>query len=473
MNAKFFRGIFAILLLSSFFHSNTVCSQTRNLYVEGNGDQYGVIHALSDGTGAVGSAGIELIRGGNAANTDWRIVNIDGNLRFQSGTDNFNSNGSNYVSILENGYVGIGCSNPQAKLSICGGQIAFSNGFSESQADKISLDGYRFDQPDMVGIGYETSVVTGGSGSEELSDLYFKAEGSHRWYNNTNADVGASASMVLNPDGYLGIGIRAPKRTLDVVRDIRITRDGAYTPTLEFYDPSSIQVKARIKQSIESLKIQAYYNTDIDLTTSSNDTEPSRIKIKANNGYVGVGEPSPATRLHIDDGTDASYAGGGFLQIGDTDDKNISIDDNEILARSDGGESPLYIQQDGGDLLLCGNEMGQVGIGITSPVSLPDASFLLAVDGKIISEEVRVEMSGDWPDYVFEKEYPLLSIPEFAQSIKENGHLPGIPSAEEMGNHQDVGKMQLKMMEKIEELSLYIIQLESRLAEIENKPENN
>ncbi len=130
----------------------------------------------------------------------------------------------------------------------------------------------------------------------------------------------------------------------------------------------------------------------------------------------------------------------------------------------------VEIQRNSGDILLCSNSgAGAVGIGVSDVANLP-AGYELAVDGKIIAEEIRVEMSGSWPDYVFDPSYHLKSIPELHEEIKRLGHLPGIPSAstvEEEGIQ--LGEMQTKMMEKIEELTLYIIQLESRINTLENE----
>jgi len=84
--------------------------------------------------------------------------------------------------------------------------------------------------------------------------------------------------------------------------------------------------------------------------------------------------------------------------------------------------------------------------------------YKVVVDGKILSEEVRVQNSLDWPDYVFSDSYDLRSLQEVESFIKENSHLPNIPSADEIEKEGIIlGVMQTKMMEKIEELTLYII----------------
>lgn len=175
-----------------------------------------------------------------------------------------------------------------------------------------------------------------------------------------------------------------------------------------------------------------------------------------NNGNVGIGITAPAARLHISGGTDASISGGGYLITGVLNSENISIDNNEIMARNNGAVSTLFFNHSGGNVAMCSGG-GQVTIGTATPAS----GYLLSVDGKVIAEEIRVELSGNWPDYVFGKNYDLLSIQEVEKTISEKGHLPNMPSAQEVetsgGFH--VGQMQTKLLEKVEELTLYIIQL--------------
>ncbi len=177
-------------------------------------------------------------------------------------------------------------------------------------------------------------------------------------------------------------------------------------------------------------------------------------------GNVAIGSNFAPVRLSIDNGTDVNVNDGGYLLLGRESTLSVAIDNNEIMARNNGAGSELHLQRDDGDLLLCALENGKVGIGVQSPGSLPDGDYLLAVDGGIIAEEVRVDLSSDWPDYVFEEDYKLRSIDNLKKDIKNLGHLPGVPSAQEMEEEGiSLGAMQIIMMEKIEELSLYVIQL--------------
>lgn len=98
---------------------------------------------------------------------------------------------------------------------------------------------------------------------------------------------------------------------------------------------------------------------------------------------------------------------------------------------------------------------GSVAIGATS---VP-AGYKVAIEGKIRTREVRVDQD-TWPDYVFKEEYTLPSLDQIQKHIKENGHLPNIPSAAEVqANGIELGEMNKLLLEKIEELTLHLIQL--------------
>ncbi|MBK8846907.1 MAG: hypothetical protein IPO27_10325 [Bacteroidetes bacterium] len=175
-----------------------------------------------------------------------------------------------------------------------------------------------------------------------------------------------------------------------------------------------------------------------------------------NNGNIGIGTSTPDARLHVGAGTDASAASGGYLVTGLLTSENLVMDNNEIMARNNGATATLYFNHSGGNIAMCSGG-GQVTIGTATPAS----GYLLSVDGKVMAEEIRVELSGNWPDYVFGKDYNLPSIEEVEKTISEKGHLPNMPSAKEVettGGFQ-VGEMQTKLLEKVEELTLYIIQL--------------
>ena len=118
---------------------------------------------------------------------------------------------------------------------------------------------------------------------------------------------------------------------------------------------------------------------------------------------------------------------------------------------------------------------GKIGIGTTKP------DELLTVKGKIHTQEVIVDLNGAIaPDYVFESyfegvskinsSYELLSLPEIETYIKEFHHLPNIPSAKEIEkNGLSLKEMNLLLLEKIEELTLYTIQQQKEIDLLKEK----
>lgn len=102
---------------------------------------------------------------------------------------------------------------------------------------------------------------------------------------------------------------------------------------------------------------------------------------------------------------------------------------------------------------------GNVGIGTTDP-----KGYKLAVNGAGVFTRVVVKTYSNWPDYVFAADYSLPSLQSLEQFITVNKHLPEIPSAQAVEEEgQDVGEMNRLLLKKVEELTLYIIQLNKRL----------
>lgn len=100
---------------------------------------------------------------------------------------------------------------------------------------------------------------------------------------------------------------------------------------------------------------------------------------------------------------------------------------------------------------------GNVGIGTTDP-----GSYKLAVEGTIGARRVKVTQS-TWADFVFEPDYQLPSLSELETYIKTNKHLPDVPSAAEVTKDGlDVGEMNKILLQKIEELTLHLIELEKK-----------
>lgn len=116
------------------------------------------------------------------------------------------------------------------------------------------------------------------------------------------------------------------------------------------------------------------------------------------------------------------------------------------------------------------NRDGKVLIG--NPNTAVPGNYRLYVQTGILTERVRVAVStsADWADYVFAKNYRLMPLKELESYIKTNAHLPGVPSAEQVTKEGiDLGQMDAKLLEKIEELTLYMIELNKKIERLENE----
>ena len=153
------------------------------------------------------------------------------------------------------------------------------------------------------------------------------------------------------------------------------------------------------------------------------------------------------------------------LQNSSIDKGFMQLSGDNIRIGTNGGnlEGKFVIRTNGGDRFFVDGS-GNVNIG--SQTDAP--GYILRVGGKMICEEVKVKLqSSGWPDYVFSENYKLPALSDLGNFIKTNKHLPNIPSAAEVEkNGLEVGDMQKRMMEKIEELTLYIIQQQTEIDEL-------
>ena len=108
----------------------------------------------------------------------------------------------------------------------------------------------------------------------------------------------------------------------------------------------------------------------------------------------------------------------------------------------------------------------------TFPAFTASSKYRLIVQDGILTEKLKVALrnGSEWADYVFASDYKLMPLEEVEKFTLENKHLPNVPSADEMAkNGLDVTQTSAKLMEKIEELTLYIIQLNKKIEDLSKK----
>jgi len=163
-------------------------------------------------------------------------------------------------------------------------------------------------------------------------------------------------------------------------------------------------------------------------------------------------------------GSDAgSYGNGSYNVFIGNGAGETETGSNKLYIHNNEGETPLIW----GDFALDQLKLnGKVGIGNgfanfpTTAGSVNVANYNLFVKGGILTEEVRVNLQSNWADHVFLPDYKLKTLGEVENYINENGHLENVPSAKKVKEEGiELGEMIKIQQEKIEELTLYVIQL--------------
>ena len=193
-------------------------------------------------------------------------------------------------------------------------------------------------------------------------------------------------------------------------------------------------------------------------------------------GKVGIGNVTdPQAKLHI---------------------KGDAIEDADILLVSTGAnKSAIRFRNDdnsitvGSNNVMCINALSSIvqesktiklnasnNIQMTSKVGIntvnTNTGYALAVSGGILTDQVLIRDVSDWPDYVFGKGHALMSINNVKAFIDKNHHLPDVPSAKEVEeNGVNVAEMQKVLLKKIEELTLYTIEQQRLIEELQEKIE--
>ena len=210
-----------------------------------------------------------------------------------------------------------------------------------------------------------------------------------------------------------------------------------------------------------------------------------------NNGYVGIGTSSPTEKLEVSGNAKATNVTATsavqsstltvtgnvtFNSLAGSSSKILTVGSNGLLSSADvsevgdgmgnhiattdlnlNGKKIVGTTNGANGIFVAQNGNVRIGAGTANPTKA------LEVNGAIRSKEVLVEVT-NWSDFVFDKDYDLMTLKEVESYIKENGHLPDVPSAEEVkANGVEVGEMNAILLRKIEELTLYIIELEKKI----------
>jgi hypothetical protein len=291
-------------------------------------------------------------------------------------------------------------------------------------------------------------------------------------------DNSKNVKLVVREDGNVGIGTDNPSEKLSVAGVIQSTSGGFKFPD------GTVQASAASGGSAQQVCV-----------ISGNDCDFGSQNI-ITKGRVGIGtEESPFFKLAIE-----STLGGGLSSAIESGANGVA---GQFVVKSGGSGQALLAETTGNGIAasiairnpsnpndalnLSTNGTGRALFAVGESLFLGDVSIgdaprshNLTVNGTITSKEVIVKTSV-FPDYVFDDDYDLMSLPDLEQTIRQEGHLPGMPSAEEVAKSGiGLGDMQTRLLEKIEELTLHTIEqdkqiqkLQAQLAPIGESNRNN
>ncbi len=396
------------------------------------------------------------------------------------GENGWTDDGSKVRLTTSSDKVGVGVTNPNSKL-----HVQWSAAGPTEEENRSAIYGYNtktdsYYEDNSIGVYGRVKTSNGMAlfGKSENSNGYggyFVGKG----YFSGNVGIGtddpteqlhvAGNSIIT---GKVGIGTTDPEKKLEVNGDIKIPLNNRM-----YFGSASIQ---GYQAGYGGLK---FYGIGGGFDRLAITVDPS--------GRVGIGTDDPTEQLHVqgnsvitgnvgigtDDPDEKLEVEGGDVQIYRTDaDARLIINtedsdcypklylrntDNKygIIAGAQGvlirgndndGEKGLFVQK------ISGN----VGIGTINP-----GNYKLAVNGHIRTKEITVE--SNWSDFVFADNYKLMPLDKLEKHIKSNKSLPGIPKEEVvLKSGIKVGEMQAKLLEKIEELTLYVIGLKKENEEL-------
>ena len=193
-------------------------------------------------------------------------------------------------------------------------------------------------------------------------------------------------------------------------------------------------------------------------------------------GNIGIGTMSPSAKLTISgshvsgkgllnlNSTEGSISAMTFYQGGSYSGAIFAGTDNDMYFGTEGSDNLKFYTNNVNHVKMIIDQGGNVGIGTPTPQNK------LEVNGTIRATEIKVATG--WADYVFHQNYPLKPLSEVDQFIKENKHLPNVPTEKEVKeNGVNLGEMNKILLEKVEELTLYMIEQNKEMQQLkqENK----
>lgn len=405
-----------------------------------------------------------------SVNATGDVILVDGG----SSSSQWTTSSSNIFS-NNTGNVGIGTSTPSTKLDVNGALKAASAGFNSMSSSSIETLDIMFagsqnvihteDGSDLifnpnagnVGIGTTTpsnklEINQGTAGNSGLRFTQLNSASTTTTGNGKMLSVNATGDVILVDASVSNTGNFSTNLLIQKHNPV-ISLDG-YPADIEAINFSEDNGDLQNQLASDDGYFKLKTAKDIIFSTFNNET----VRIKSN-GNVGIGTTTPSSKLTLQ-----STANGSLLSA------QSSLTGNNMIfeVTQENSDGFLYLRSANNiiNTRLSGYAsspsyfLSNVGIGTTDP------QYTLAVKGTIGCGEVRVVDVINWADFVFKPDYKLRKLTEVEQFIKANNHLPEIPTEKEVKeNGISIGEMNAKLLQKVEELTLYMIEQQKQMAD--------
>jgi hypothetical protein len=361
------------------------------------------------------------------------------------------------------GWVGVGTTNPSAKLHVQDGDIALSwnNGIFIPGYNRTELLRVAYDNVN----GWEDFVkfnVPGNSGSAGVEMRMASGGGGKFIFSNGSVGIGTTS-----PGGKLQIN------SMDVGSVKTYSTANGFGLILDQYYSAASEVGASYTRTADIVASTGDISSaQIRFLTKPANANPQVALLIGSSGNVGIGTTTPSSKLEIagsvrSTGFEYDSSDGSPWWLNGLGNGPAILLQKHIGAGSttDRRGSLGWMDNNGTKSELLTWSQDNVGIGTTNP------QHKLAVNGTIKAKEVIVETTG-WSDYVFADHYRLAPLSEVEAHIAEKKHLPGMPSAAEVTeNGINLAQVQAALLAKVEELTLHLIAQEKSLRELQAENE--
>jgi hypothetical protein len=476
--------------------SNSTTASLSNL----NGGEYNLIIIDANNCKSTNNAQLTM-----PTPKDWSRTgnaNID-TTEFIGSTDTsallFKTNNQEALRMMGNGNIGVGTSSPTEKLEV--------NGTIKAQGLKLNNLNFRYEaasglNPEKITWGAEDNAPWGTAGTPVLPYNCLDQVLVNRFNLFQGAAVfkaPASTPGCNNNEPNFFVGLLGCDGVIETVED-GSSYTGGQTSNFNKLLLNTFCGRDVVVGRTDGGNLIVNHNLGIGVSAPN-----EKLEVNGNgliNGKLGIGTNTPKGILDIKTGNDYNIifgsASGSSMNWGSSYiGFNASRNNNQWTIKSDGahnGGSMIYSNAVG-DLMFCnfgntGNADqilsdqtvvsskikmkltadGRFGIG-TDPALAMFYDYKLIVNGKIRCRKLRVDMD-TWADMVFEPTYELMPLNELSKYISTNKHLPDVPKESELKeNGIDISEMQKIQMQKIEELILYVIELNKENAALKKRIE--